>query len=162
MKTNSFKNRIGRAFLTGSLFDNKKLSVLVYKYFLIGIFVRLIFLPFFFQRDLLSTYQRAAETVFNGNLGSDFQQILTNFIHSAYLFIIKSIFPVINQFQDALLNQDSWISWVSFTTDAEIFSILSLFKILYLLFDLGCMFFILRLSYGREPEDRVRITNRVS
>ncbi len=157
MKISHIKDKIGRAALTSNVFENKKLSRLVYKYFLIGIFIRLIFMPFFFQRDLLSTFQRAAETVFVGNFGSDFQQILTNSIHSVYLFIIKSIVPVVDQFQDILLNQDTWWSWVGFTSHVNVFTVLTLFKILYLIFDLGCMFLIIRLSFDNEPENKVRV-----
>ena len=157
MEKTSIKDKIGRAVLTRNIFDNKRLSVQVYKYFLIGMFVRLMFLPFFFQRDLLSTYQRAADTVFNGNFGSDFQQILTNIIHSAYLFVIRAIAPVINEFSEILLQEDAWISWVGFSSNAKVFTVLVLFKILYLLFDLGCMFLIMRLSFDDEPENKVRV-----
>lgn len=120
-------------------------------------FARLIFLPFFFQLDLLSTYQRAADTVFNGNFGSDFQQILTNIIHSIYLFIIRSIATVVNEFSEILLQEDTWVSWLLFNSNTEVYTVLALFKILYLLFDLGCMFLILKFSFDNEPESKVWI-----
>lgn len=152
-----FFNNLGKAVLTKDIFENKNLSRLLYKYFLIGLFIRLIFLPFLFQRDLLSTYQRAAETVFAGNFGSDFQQMLTNVIHSIYLFIIKSIFPAINKLSPVLLEKDTWISWISFNSSYNVFTTLALFKILYLIFDVVCMFLILRLSFDGEPENKLQV-----
>jgi hypothetical protein len=157
VKVKLFFNNLGKAVLTKDIFENKNLSRLLYKYFLIGLFIRLIFLPFLFQRDLLSTYQRAAETVFAGNFGSDFQQMLTNVIHSIYLFIIKSIFPAINKLSPVLLEKDTWISWISFNSSYNVFTTLALFKILYLIFDVVCMFLILRLSFDGEPENKLQV-----
>src|SRR4030066_2519525 len=93
---NYFK-KLGSLIVTKEIFEDKKSLKALYKYFLAGLLVRLFFLPFFFQRDLLSTYQRAAETINTGNLGFDNIQIFTNVIHSAYLIVIRSIFPAINQ-----------------------------------------------------------------
>ncbi|MHB1345977.1 MAG: hypothetical protein ACYCXK_00660, partial [Candidatus Humimicrobiaceae bacterium] len=109
------------------------------------------------QRDLLSTYQRAAETVFNKNIGADFQQLLTNMIHSAYLFVLKSIFPFIADYKDILLNQDNWSSWVQFASSENIFPTLFLFKLLYLFFDFGCIFLMLRLFYDGQAERKLKI-----
>ena len=157
MRVKSFFKKIGSLIVTKEIFENKNLSRRLYKYFLIGFLVRLVFLPFLYMRDLLSTYQRAAETVFAGNFGSDFQQMLTNVIHSIYLFIIKSIFPAINKLSPILLEKDTWISWISFNSSYNVFTALALFKILYLIFDVVCMFLILRLSFDSEPESRLRV-----
>ena len=157
MRVKSFFKKIGSLIITKEIFENKNLSKQLYRYFLIGLFIRLIFLPFLFQRDLLSTYQRAAETVFAGNFGSDFQQMLTNVIHSIYLFIIKSIFPAINKLSPVLLEKDTWISWISFNSSYNVFTTLALFKILYLIFDVVCMFLILRLSFDGEPENKLQV-----
>jgi len=157
MRVKSFFKKIGSSIVTKDIFEDKNLSRRLYKYFLTGLFIRLIFLPFLFQRDLLSTYQRAAETVFAGNFGSDFQQMLTNVIHSIYLFIIKSIFPAINKLSPVLLEKDTWISWISFNSSYNVFTALALFKILYLIFDVVCMFLILRLSFDSEPENKLRV-----
>ncbi|MBC7334002.1 MAG: hypothetical protein H5T85_06065 [Actinobacteria bacterium] len=129
----------------------------LYKYFLIGLLVRFIFMPFFYQRDLLSTYQKAAETVYTRNFGLDLLQLLINIIHSVYLFIIKSIFSGINELFPILLEKDSWISWICFNRVYNVFSALTLFKALYLIFDIGCMFLILRLSSDEKPESKLQI-----
>lgn len=156
MKIKLIFNKLGNALLTEDIFKRKNLSKRFYKYFLAGLLVRLLFIPFFFQRDLLSTYQRAADTVFAGNFGVNFEQILTHIIHSAYLFIIKLIFPAVNEFSQILLEKDTWISWLAFNSSYNVFTVLTLFKILYLLFDIACMFLILRLSFDKEPENRLR------
>ncbi len=152
-----FFNKIGSFIVTREIFEDKKSLRTLYKYFLAGLLVRFIFLPFFFQRDLLSTYQRAAETIYTRNLGLDNLQLLTNMIHSAYLFIIKSIFPAINQLFSILLEKDTWISWIQFNSSYNVFTTLTLFKILYLLFDIVCMFLILRFSFDGEPKNKLRV-----
>lgn len=156
-KVKNFFNIIGRGLLTPGIFEDSKLSKRFYKYFLTGMFIRLALLPFFFQRDLLSSYQRAAETVFAGNMASDFQQVLTNIIHSAYLFVIKSIVPAVGDFSPILLDPDTWTSWIGFVSSYNVFTVLALFKGLYLIFDLACMFLILRLSFDDDPKGRLNV-----
>ena len=156
-RAKGFFNNIGRGLLTPGIFEDSKLSKRFYKYFLIGMLARLALLPFFFQRDLLSTYQRAAETVFAGNMASDFQQMLTNIIHSVYLYIIKSIIPAVSDFSPILLDSDTWTSWIGFVSSYNVFTVLALFKGLYLIFDLACMFLILRLSFDDDPEGRLNV-----
>jgi len=157
MKIKNFFNNIGKAIVTRDIFENKDLLKRLYKYFLIGLLIRFIFLPFFFQRDLLSTYQRSAEIINTGNFLYGFYQFLTNMFHSVYLFIIKSIFPAINEIFPVLLEKDTWISWLSFNSSYNVFTTLTLFKILYLIFDIACMFIILRLSFDNEPENKLRV-----
>ena len=151
-----FKN-IGSSIVTKEIFEDKRSLRTLYRYFLTGLLVRLFFLPFFFQRDLLSTYQRAAETINTGNFGFDNIQIFTNVIHSAYLIIIRSIFPAINQLFPVLLEKDTWTSWVSFISNYNVFTALTLFKLPYLIFDIACMFLILRLAFDGEPEKKLRV-----
>jgi hypothetical protein len=156
-KIKTFFEKIRCGLISPEISGDSKALKLFYKYFLGGMFIRLLCMPFMFQRDLLSTYQRAADTVFNGNIGADYQQLLTNIIHSAYLFILKTIFPFIAGYKDILLNTDSWSSWVQFTASQNIFPTLFLFKLLYLFFDLGCIFLLLRLFYDGEAEKKLKI-----
>jgi hypothetical protein len=119
--------------------------------------IRLACLPFFFQRDILSTYQRAAETVYAGNLGADFQQFLTHLFHSAYLFLITPFLPAGGEFSSILLNTDSWVSWIDFNSMDYVFRILSMLKLPYLLVDIACMFLIIRFLFDGEPEKRLKV-----
>src|SRR4030066_668925 len=157
MKIKLFFNKLVRSILTKDIFDNKGILRRFYKYFLTGILVRLILIPFFFQRDLMSTYQRAAETISTGNLGLDNLQIISNLIHTFYLFILRAIFPAINEVFSVLLEKDTWISWLGFNSAYNVFTTLTLFKLLYLIFDIVCMFLILRLSFDGEPENKLRV-----
>ncbi len=152
----NFFKRLGSLIVTKEIFEDKKSLKLLYKYFLIGLLVRFIFLPFFFERDILSTYQRAAETIYTKNLGLDNLQIITNMIHTAYLFIIKSIFPAINELFPVLLEKDTWASWIMFNSSYNVFTTLTLFKIPYLIFDIACMFLILRVSFDGKPGNKLR------
>ncbi|HAX17208.1 MAG TPA: hypothetical protein DCY00_01235 [Actinobacteria bacterium] len=156
-KAKVFFKKIGSVFISPEITNDSRSLNLFYKYFLGGILVRFLFMPFFFQRDLLSTYQRAADTVFNGNIGSDFQQLITNIIHSVYFLIMKTIFPFLNSYRDILLNQDTWISWVEFVKSDNIFLILTVFKFLYFIFDMACIFVILRLFYDGDAQKKLKI-----
>ena len=149
--------KIGSFICTREIYEDKHLSIRLYKYFLIGMLIRLFFIPFFFHRDILSTYQRAAETVFAGNLGADFQQFLTHMIHSGYLFLIKPFLPAAEKLTAILLNSDNWASWIEFNTMDYTFRVLTMFKLPYLLIDIACMFLIIRLLYDGEPEKRLRV-----
>jgi hypothetical protein len=157
MGVKAFFRKIGSFICTKEIFEDKILSLRLYKYFLIGIIIRLVFLPFFFQRDVLSTYQRAAETVFTGNLGADFQQFAMHLLHSAYLFIIKFLIPSVDQFSKIMLNENTWTSWIDFNNFAFVYRTLTLFKFPYLLLDIACMFLIIRLLYDNEPEKKLKI-----
>ncbi len=157
MKARSFFNRIGCFICTREIFEDRILSIRMYKYFLIGILIRLAFMPFFFQRDVLSTYQRAAQTVFAGDFGADFQQFLVHMIHSAYLFMIKPFLPAVENLTSILLNTDSWVSWIDFNSMDYVYRVLTMFKLPYLLLDIACMFLIIRFIYDGEPEKRLKV-----
>ena len=157
MKIKNFFRAAGRFICTKEIFEDRVLSVRLYKYFLVGILIRLFFLPFFFQRDILSTYQRAAETVFAGNFFVSFEQILTHAIHSVYLFIIKPLIPAIDKVSAILLNQDTWVSWLEFNSMDYVYRVLTLFKLPYLALDIACMFMIIRLIYDNDPQKRLKV-----
>ncbi len=157
VKIKSFFERVASIIVTKEIYEDKKSLKALYKYFLIGMLVRLVFLPFFFQRDLLSTYQRAATTIATDNLLYDFQQLFTNMVHVIYLFILKSIVPAVNEIFPILLEKDTWTSWLAFNSAYNVFTVLTLFKALYLIFDLACMFLILRLTFDGEPEKKLEV-----
>ena len=69
----------------------------------------------------------------------------------------KTIFPFINSYKDILLNQDTWVSWVEFVKSDNIFIILAIFKFLYFIFDIACIFVILRLFYDGDAQKKLKI-----
>lgn len=157
MKARSFFNKVTSAIVTKEIFEDKKSLKLLYKYFLIGFLIRIIFMPFVFQRDLLSTYQRAATAIHLSDLFYGFFQLLTNLIHIIYLFFLKLISPSVNSIFPVLIEQDTWVSWLAFNKNDFVFTILSLFKIPYLLFDIASMFLILRLAFDNYPEKKLKV-----
>jgi hypothetical protein len=157
MKIKSFFRKIGSFIVTKEIFEDEVLSKRLYKYFLIGLLIRLVLLPFFFQRDILSTYQRAAQTVFNGILGADFQQFIIHLLHSGYLFLIKPLIPNLDNLVKILLNTDTWTSWIDFNSNMYVYRILSLFKFPYLILDFACIFILIRLIYDKEPLKRLKV-----
>ncbi len=157
MRLKTFKDKLGCFFATKEIYEDKPALVRLYKYFIIGLIPRILFLPFLFQRDVLSTYQRAAETVFAGNFGADFQQFLTHAIHSIYLFILQAIFPFVGEYREILLDQNTLTSWVNFINSDNIFAILVLFKGIYLIFDIACMFLLLRIFYDGDINKKLLV-----
>lgn len=157
MKIKAFFKNVWIGILTKEVYEDKELSRRLYKYFLIGLLVRVVFLPFFFQRDILSTYQRAAQTVFNGVLGADFQQFLTHLLHSAFLFISKFFVPAVSELSNILLNSDNWVSWIDFNNFEYVYRTLTLFKLPYLFLDIAIMFILFRLLYDGRPLQRLRV-----
>jgi len=157
MRAKAFFRKAGIFFCTKEIFEDKVLSIRFYKYFLIGLAIRFACLPFFFQRDVLSTYQRAALTVFNGVLGADFQQFAIHILHSAYLFLAQFLIPDTGHLASILLNQDAWSSWVDFNNFDFVYRTLTIFKIPYLVLDIACMFLVIRLLFDTEPEKRLRV-----
>jgi len=157
MRTKAFFRKAGVFFCSKEIFEDKVLSIRFYKYFLIGLLIRVVCLPFFFQRDIMSTYQRAALTVFNGVLGADFQQFAMHILHSAYLFFARFLIPDSGRLASILLNQDTWTSWIDFNNFDFVYRTLTLFKLPYLVLDIACMFLVIRLLFDTEPEKRLRV-----
>ncbi len=63
-KLMKFLKNILRNIITPEIFENNKNRISFYKYLLIGLFLRFLFIPFFFQVDILSSYTRAAGQLF--------------------------------------------------------------------------------------------------
>ena len=157
MKIKAFFKNIWIGIVTKEIYQDKAMSKSLYRYFLVGLLIRVLFLPFFFQRDILSTYQRAAQTVFNGVLGADFQQFLTHILHSTFLFIAKPFIPAVQELSTILLNSDNWVSWIDFNNFAYVYRTLALFKLPYLILDIAIVFILFRLLYDGKPKTRLKV-----
>ncbi len=119
----------------------------IYIWLLIGVLIRFTFMPIALHFDLLSIYQRSALIAYEGDLTVGLGQIFAHYIHAFFLFIFKPLMPYLESALPGRLGSASWEGWRLFTMYPTVFRTLFLFKIPYLIFDLGCSFlflFILR------------------
>ena len=87
----------------------------IYKWLLIGLLIRLIFMPItVYFPDLLAIYWRASLIAFRGIYGLVGAQIFVHYIHSFFLLIFKPLMP----YFDNILNDPQMgtlCTWEMFT-----------------------------------------------
>lgn len=129
--------------------DNREYLSLLYRYLLIGLIARLIFTPFLLQVDILSTYRRAAEFIFQGVAVTAPIQFIVQLLHIAFLSILHPLIPAIKD----ILAQDN--PWYPFVSSLYVFRMLSVLKFPYFLFDLASALLLLR--FTQEPRTSLRV-----
>ncbi len=125
----------------------------IYKWLLIGLLIRLTFIPFtVYFPDLLAIYWRASLIAFRGIYGVVGAQIFVHYIHSFFLLIFKPLMPyfdnILNDPQMGILA--TWEMFSTFVNHPNVFRTLFLFKMPYLLFELGCVFLLLNIFQDRK------------
>lgn len=133
--------------------DEPSVLKALYQWFFLGLFLRLIFMPFAFHGDLLSTYRRSYLLVFEGSLRyltphESFQAIAlwisSFFIPLQDFFIWSGKTSVSNSF------------WLYSLDNSNIFSMIFLMKIPYLLFDIAICIVFLHM-FQKEVDTGVRV-----
>jgi len=119
----------------------------IYKWLLIGLLIRLTFMPFtVYFPDLLGIYWRSSliayQGIFSGGL-----QIVINYFHAFFLWIFKPLMPYFDSilYDPGMRGGTSWEMLETFVYHPNVFRTLFLFKVPYLLFDLGCALLLLRI-----------------
>ena len=117
----------------------------IYKWLLIGLLIRFTFMPFtVYFPDLLGVYWRSSLTAYQGVLSGGLQ-ILTNYFHAFFLLIFKPFMPYFDSilYDPGMRPEPSWEMLETFVSHPNVFRTLFLFKVPYLLFDLGCALLLL-------------------
>ena len=122
----------------------------IYIWLLIGVLIRFTFMPIALHFDLLSIYQRSALIAYEGDMGRGLGQIFAHYIHAFFLFILKPLMPYIESTLPGRGGSASWLGWRIFALQPNVFRTLFLFKIPYLIFDLGCSFLFLFILQERK------------
>jgi len=155
-----FKNRlikwlknIFKKLVTPEIFENSKNRISFYKYLLIGLFLRFLFLPFFFQVDILSSYERAAGQLFK--TVQETPPVIQLAIHSLHVFFLKIINPIIPGLVNILGISEPHQLWLTFIADNQVFRMLSVMKFPYFIFDLVCAFLLLRFTKDAKTNLKV-------
>lgn len=141
-----------------------KFEVINWRILLIGLLVRLVFMPIAAHSDLLYTYWDAHLIVYHHQLVG-FQAVIEYF-HAGYLWLIANLLPPPDtlwvHFQDkTLLNPFTGLEitsvqgWFDFVRLPQMFRTLFLLKLPYLFFDLGCAFLLYKFGSDRLRSRRI-------
>lgn len=139
--------------------EDPAIRTAIYKWLLIGLLIRLAFMPFtIYFPDLLGIYFRSSWPIYNGIYWVGESQIPIHYFHTFFLWIFKPLMPYwksILYYADPLkqVAVDNKTFEV-FATNPYVFRTLFLFKVPYLIFDLGCVFLLLRIF--KDPKKGLR------
>jgi len=127
--------------------ENPSVKVAVYKWFLIGLLIRLIFMPITFHSDLLAVYGRSSLIVSGRIAWPYWGQIFIHYIHALFLLIIKPLMPYFDSilYNPAMNLRVTWPMFFTFINHPNVFRTIFLFKLLYFVFDIGCAFLLLNI-----------------
>lgn len=125
----------------------------LYKWLLIGLLIRLIFMPItVYQPDLLGVYWRSSVIAYDGIHWMGGAQVVIHYFHALFLLIFKPLMPYFNSIlNDPKMGYDStWRMFEVFIGHTNTFRTLFIFKVPYFLFDMGCAFLLLALFQDRK------------
>ncbi len=122
----------------------------IYKWFLVGLLIRLAFMPFtIYFPDLLGIYYRSSWPIYNGIYWIGRSQILIHYFHTLFLWIFKPLMPywkgILYYADPAKQFAVDGKTFEIFATNPYVFRTLFLFKVPYLIFDFGCAFLFLHI-----------------
>jgi hypothetical protein len=138
--------------------DDAAIISMLWKFLLIGLLIRFLFMPFACHADLLSEYWRAHVIAYHFDLAHPYSFI--DILHGIMLFGLKGLMPgnidlyfhpwgysadIITQVEEIAWGTSSVNNWLTFISQDSIFRILFLFKLPYLIFDLASAFLCLHI-----------------
>jgi len=116
----------------------------IYQWLLIGLLIRLFFMPITVHGDLLNVYYRSSFIAYQGTRWLQFSPLLTTYLHAFFLWIFKPLMPyMVNIFGTENYG-------IPIIVHSYVFRTLFLFKVPYLLFDLGCAFLLLAILQDKR------------
>jgi len=125
------------------------LRTAIYKWLLIGLLIRLAFMPFaIYFPDLMGIYWRSSWPIYHGIYWIGASQIAIHYFHTFVLWIFKPLMPyweTIFPYDPETLFAVDHKTFEIFVTNPYVFRTLFLFKVPYLVFDLGCAFLFLHI-----------------
>ncbi len=122
----------------------------IYKWLLIGLLIRLTFLPISFHTDLLGIYGRSSLIVYQGIFWVGVGQSFVHYLHALFLWILGPLMPYLESVLPGRLGPPGWETFTRFATQPNIFRTLFLLKFPYLIFDLGSAFLLLAIIMDKK------------
>lgn len=122
---------------------------------LAGLLLRLLLMPFATHGDLLDIYWRASRILYHHDPMISLETVL-RYLHAAYLWLITPLLPppdTVWIYRDGVQLLDfsrKMSDWFTFISNPQVYRILFLFKLPYLLFDLACASLLYRLGSSRQ------------
>lgn len=130
--------------------DDGAVIAMLWKFLLIGLLIRFIFMPFACHMDLLSEYYRAHMLAYHFDLTHSYS--INSVLHGISLFLLKPLMPGnLDLFFHPWGSSASGFGtstvgdWVRFVSQESIFRVLFLFKVPYLIFDIASAFLCLHI-----------------
>ena len=145
--------RIGRLFsrlIPSRYREDPAVRRILYKWLLIGLLIRLTFIPITLHLDLLSVYQRSSLVASGRVLWMGIGQTFVHYVHALFLLIFRPLMPYLETMLPASTGSADWSIWQLFAIHPNVFRTLFLFKVPYLIFDLGCAFLLLAIFLQRK------------
>jgi len=118
----------------------------IYQWLLIGLLIRFFFMPITVHSDILGVYYRSSIVAYQGVSWFEFLPLLTTYLHAFFLLIFK---PLILHTVGVFATEGYGYA-VPIVADSSVFRTLFLFKVPYLLFDLGCAFLFLAILQDKK------------
>ncbi len=115
----------------------------IYRWLLVGLLIRLTFMPIAFHTDLLGIYERSSLIVYEGAFWIAVGQSFVHYLHALFLWILRPLMPYFESALPGRLGSPGWETFTTFVGHTNIFRTLFLLKVPYLIFDLGCAFLLL-------------------
>ncbi len=123
------------------------------KWLLIGLLIRVSLMPItVYYADLLSVYWRSSLIAYQGMPWIGAGQIIVHYLHALFLWIFKPLMPYFNSilYHPDIPPGADWGMFTTFVNHPNVFRTLFLFKVPYLLFELGCAFLLLHIFPDRK------------
>lgn len=120
----------------------------ILKWLLIGLLIRITLMPItVYYPDLLGIYWRSSLIAYHKMHWIGGGQVFAHYLHALFLWIFKPFMPYFNNIlydptRGLGLVEDMFFAFVN---HPNVFRTLFLFKVPYLIFDLGCAFLLLRI-----------------
>lgn len=118
----------------------------IYKWLLIGLLIRLIIMPItVYFPDLLGIYLRSSLIAYQGVIWIGKFQVAIHYIHAFFLWIFKPFMPYFSTIlsNPQMTGNPTWEMFTTFVNSLFVFRTLFIFKLPYLIFELGCVFILL-------------------
>ena len=115
----------------------------IYRWLLVGLLIRLAFMPVTLHTDLLGVYERSSLIVYEGAFWIAVGQSFVHYLHALFLWILRPLMPYFESALPGRLGSPGWETFTTFIGHTNIFRTLFLLKVPYLIFDLGCAFLLL-------------------
>jgi len=127
--------------------QDKSVKIVLYKWLLIGLLIRLTFMPFTLHSDIISVYWRAYLAISHKIPWLSGTEGFVRLLHIFFLWVFRpliSYFSVISNIQTIPTSCSPAMFYI-FVNNSMVFRTLFLFKLPYLFFDLSCAFLLLKI-----------------